>query len=107
MLFEERESAGVGEGVAGDGYGEVVAAVFALAADLLGDPPDGGVVEEQSFDDGLEDADEVVVAADVGELVGEDGFDLGGREAGEASEGHEDDGAEPADDGGDLDQRGV
>ena len=66
MVFEEGERAGVGEGVAGDGYGEIVAAVPALAADLLGDPPDGGVIEEESFDDGLEDADEVVVAVDVG-----------------------------------------
>ena len=75
-----------------------------MAADLSGHPPDGGVVEEERFDRGLDQVGEVVVAADVGQLVGEDRLDLLGREASEDAGGEEDDGLEEADDGGDLDE---
>ena len=61
--------------------------MLALGADSAGDPPDGRVIEEKRLDEGLEDADEVVVAADMGELVGEDGFELRGGETGEAADG--------------------
>ena len=43
----------------------------------------------------------------MGGLVGEDGFDLGGRHAGEAAYGDEHDGTQPADDGGHLHDGGV
>ena len=85
MLFKQRERAGVGESIAADVDGEVVAAVFAVAANLLRDPPHSGMVEEQSLHDGLQNADEVVVAADVRQFVSEDRFDLRRREAAEAA----------------------
>src|SRR5258706_16149356 len=65
------------------------------------------MVEEQGFDNGLQDADEIVVAADMRDLVGEDGFDLGGRQTAETTERNEDNGAQPADDGRDLDEGRV
>src|ERR1700722_10989607 len=65
------------------------------------------MVEEEGFDDGLQDADEIVAAADMGELVGKDSFDLVGRQTAETTERDEDDGAQPADDRRDLHQGGV
>jgi hypothetical protein len=65
------------------------------------------MVEEQGFDNGLQDADEIVVAADMGELVGEDGFNLDGRQTAETTQRNENNGTQPADHGGDLDERGL
>ena len=45
--------------------------MFAFLADAARDPPDGGVIEQKSFDEVLEKVDEVIVAADVGQLVGQ------------------------------------
>jgi len=47
------------------------------------------------------------VAADVGELVGQDGLELGWSEAGGEAEREKDDGAEVADEGGDFDEGGF
>src|SRR5439155_16820179 len=83
LLFEEEQGGGVGDGVGAGGDGDVVAAELTLLAEAGADPPDGGMEEEEGFDHGLEDVPEVVGAADVGELVGEDGFELLGGEDGE------------------------
>ena len=61
----------------------VVAAQFPLAADARRDPPDGGMVKQQRLDQDLEKVDEVIVAADVGDLVGQNGFELFDRQSGD------------------------
>jgi hypothetical protein len=73
----------------------------------MGDPPDGGVVEEESFDRDLQEVDEIVMAADVGEFVGEDGLELGDGQLADEGGGEEDDGMEIADDGGGGDKSGL
>jgi hypothetical protein len=50
---------------------EVVAAVLPLDPHALRHPPHRRVVEEQRLCRGLDEVDEVVVAADVGQLVGQ------------------------------------
>ena len=54
--LECEQGAGVAGGIAAGLDGGVVAAELAFVADAGGDPPDGGVVEEQSFDEGLGEA---------------------------------------------------
>ncbi len=80
VRFEIGESLRIDERIAGDCYGDVVAAVFAFEADVVRDPPDCRVVEKRGFRDTLQDVDEVIVAADVGELVREQRFDVFGGE---------------------------
>ena len=70
------ERAGVGDDVAAGSHREIVAAVFALLPDLPADPPDRRVVEEQGLDARLHEVDEIVVPANVRELVGEQELDL-------------------------------
>ncbi len=65
------------------------------------------MVEEQGFDNGLENANKVVVATDMGELMGKNGFHLSGRETAETTERNEDDGAQPADNRRYLHEGGV
>ena len=103
VLLQVGKCADVGEGVAANGHGDVIAAEFSFVAEVAGDPPHGWVVEEERFGDALQNVDQVIVAADVSEFVGEQGFDLFGGKSGEGANGHEDNGAEPADYGGDLD----
>src|SRR5580704_9616795 len=97
LFFEKEECGGVGEGIDAGGDGYVVAAEFALLTEAGADPPDGGVEEEESLDHGLEDVPEIVGAADVSELVGEDGFELLGREGGEGGGGQQDERANHSD----------
>src|SRR5271156_2461092 len=97
LFFEQKECGGVGEGIDAGGDGYVVAAEFALLTEAGADPPDGGMEEEESLDHGLEDVPEIVGAADVGELVGENGFELVGRERSERACGQQDQGTHHAD----------
>jgi hypothetical protein len=50
--------------------------VLALGADLVRDPPGGGMVKEEDVDAGLEEVDEGVLAADVGQLVDDQRVEL-------------------------------
>ena len=56
--------------------------MLAFDADAPGDVPDGGMGKQDGFDEVLQEIDHVIVAADVGQLVGEDGFDLARCHAG-------------------------
>lgn len=89
-------------GVAGDAYGEVVAAVLTLDANLVGDPPYGRVIESEYLDDALEHVDEIVVAADVCQLMCEEGFQLLRRKSDYGAGWEEYNRAKPADYGGYL-----
>ncbi len=55
--------------------------MFAFGADLGGHPPHGRVVEQQRLDESLEQVHQVIVSADVGQFVCEDGLDLRRRQA--------------------------
>ena len=56
--------------------GDIVTAVSAFDPDAAGHPPDGRVVEEQRFDDVLEQIDQIVVSTDVRQFVYQDGLEL-------------------------------
>src|SRR5580704_16847432 len=100
--FEAGQGANVGEGVARNRNSFVVAAKFALVAKLAGNPPDGGMVEQECFGDALQDVDEIIVAADMREFVSEQRLDVFGWKAGESADWHQNYGTEPADDGWNL-----
>ena len=76
MLLEIRKRARIRHRVAAQTHGEIVAAVLPLTADTVREPPHNGVVEEQGLEQGLQKIDEIVVPADVRELVRENGFHL-------------------------------
>ena len=61
--------------LAGGLHGERIATDLALRADAGGDPPDARVVEQERLNDALEEIDPQVVAADVGQFVGNDGLE--------------------------------
>ena len=63
--------------------------------------------EEEGFQQGEEEVDQVVAAADMGEFVGEEGFDLFGGKAAEQPQGQEYDGFEVPDDEGGVYQGGF
>ena len=54
MLFKMNERVRINHRIGADLQGEVVAAEFALVADAAADPPNGGMEEEECFDDGLQ-----------------------------------------------------
>ena len=105
--LEVGQRARVGERVATGRDRLVVAAQLALGPDALGGPPHGRMVEEQSLHRGLQQADQGVVAPDVGQLVREHGLELPGAQAGQGRDGQQDRRPQPAHDGGHLDQRGL
>jgi hypothetical protein len=85
--LDARQCPGIQEGVAADGYREVVATVLTLHPDGVRDPPHARVVEQHGLDDRLKEVDEIVVPADVRELVRQHGFDLLGGEPGHGGRG--------------------
>src|SRR5258707_4326389 len=93
------ERARVAEVIAAGCDGDVVTAVFTFDAHALVQPPNRRMEKEKRFHDDLEKIHEGIEAANVCELVGDDGFDLVFREAGERSNRKKNDGTEPADDG--------
>ena len=54
----------------------------------------------------LQNVDEIIVPADVREFVGQQSFDVFGRQTGEGSDGNENNRTQPANDGRDLNERG-
>jgi hypothetical protein len=101
-FFHGGEGARVTEMITAGGDGDVVAAVFALGAHALVQPPNRRMEKEKRFRDDLEKIDESVEAADVCEFVRDDGFDLIFGEAGQSANGKQNNGTEPADDGGSV-----
>ena len=78
--------------------GQIVTAVFALGADDAGNPPNGGVIEEQAFDEGLHQVHQIILTEDVRQFVNENGFYLRDGQTGEQAHGHQNHGARVADD---------
>lgn len=74
------EGLGVVGAVAPGVEDEVVASFLAFLIEAPAEKPDGRVEEEEGFEEALEDNDEVVVAAKVGEFMGEDSDRLFTRE---------------------------
>ena len=98
--LEIGQSGRVDQAIAAERDGDVVAAVLTLGADTARDPPAGRVVEEQDLGGRLQDVDGEVVAADVGELVRDDGVEMRGRETRQGAGGQQDTGrSHPTTDG--------
>ena len=66
----------VSQRVALNGNSEIVATMLSLQSHLLGNPPDGWMVEEQSLDGCLQQVHQIVVPADVSQFVSQNGFEL-------------------------------
>ena len=105
MRLELGERLGVADWIAAQCDGDVIAAVFALHADPIREPPDRRVIKEQRLDNGLQHVDRVVVAANVRELVREDRFDLRRRQRRERRDGQQNRGPQPSDHHRHVDQR--
>src|SRR3569833_1867816 len=82
LRFETRESEYVHKRIAVEGDRDIVAAVCTLQADMPRNPPDAGVVEERCLGDALQDVDQVIMTADVGQFMREQSFDVFARHAG-------------------------
>ena len=96
---------GVGDRIAAQADGEIVAAVLALDADPAREPPDRRMIEEHRLDERLQQVHQVVVAADVRELVRENRLELLRRERRERARREQHDRLQPADHGRHVDQR--
>ena len=105
--FDRRECFRVFDRVAAHAQRHVVATVLALDSQPAGQPPHGRMIEEQGFSDRLDQVDEVIVPLNVRELVRQDGVRLRGREIRERRHRHDDDGPEPADNGGRVDEAAL
>jgi hypothetical protein len=104
--FQSGERAGVGQDIARDRDREIVAAVFAFRADLRGDPPDGRVIEEHRLHHALQQVNQIVVAANVRELMRQQRLHVLRRQAAERSHRREDDRPQPSEHRGNVDMRG-
>ncbi len=97
-FFEIGQRARVGEALAAaDAEHEIVAALLALLAHVRADPVHRRVIEQQRFDDDLDEVGDVVEAAHVSELVRENQFDLRRRKSAEQARRQKNGRLEPAD----------
>jgi hypothetical protein len=103
--FERGERFRVGDGVAAHAHRHFIAAVLALGANPLREPPHRGVIEEQRLGDGLQQVDKVVVTADVRQFVRENRFHLRRRQRGHRGNRQQNRRTQPADDGRHVDAR--
>ena len=107
VLLQRRQRRGVFMRVTRRSHYAIVAAILAFGANHGGDPPHGGVVEDQALDEDLEQVNEIVVAADVRQFVEKQRFHLRGRKPGEQSYRHQNDWAQEADNERDVGQAGF
>ena len=95
-FFHHGEGAGVLDRIAAELDGHIVAAVLALGADAVVQPPHGRVVKEQSLHRNLENIDEGIETLDVRQFVGNHSLQLLLGKPGEGSHRQQHDGTEPA-----------
>ena len=95
--LQQRERAGIPQGVPAETHRNVVAAVLALDTQRVREPPHRGVVEEHRLQDRLDKVHQVIVSPHVRELVGQDCTELRGCEAGHQADRNEDHGSQPSD----------
>ena len=88
QFFEVGKRLRVSIRIAAQADRKIVAAVLALDADAARQPPDRRMIEEQRLDERLQQVHQVVVAADVRELVREDRFELLRRQPCEGAAGN-------------------
>ncbi len=67
-----------------------------LAANLLGSPPDRGVIKQERLQHILQQIDEIIVPPDMGQLMGQHGFELRLAQTGQQGGRHEHDRPGPA-----------
>ena len=75
---ERRQSPGIIERAAASQRRRVVAAVFSLDANATRHPGDRRMIEEHGLHDVLHEVDQIIVPANVDQLVRENGLELGG-----------------------------
>jgi hypothetical protein len=80
LLFKPHERVRIRKRIGANIEGEIIAAEFSLVADARTDPPYGGMEEEESFGDGLQDVPKEIGAAHMSQLVGEYDFKFVGAE---------------------------
>ena len=105
QLLEIGQRVRVGVRIAAQAHRQIVAAVLALDADPARQPPHRRVIEEQRLDERLQQVDEVVVAADVRQLVREDRLELLRRQSSQRARRKQHDRLEPADHRRHVDER--
>jgi hypothetical protein len=86
---------------------DIIAAVFAFATDNIRNPPDGGVIEQKTFDRFLRQVHQIVQAPDVREFVGQEKLDLIGGQIRETAKGKQDRGPEESGDYRHIDTAGF
>ena len=106
-LLEIGERARVRDAIAAELDREIVAAVLALNPDSVREPPDRRVIEEQRFDDRLQQVDEVVVPPHVGQFVRDHRLELRGRQPGKRARRQQNHRTKPTDDRRHVDDRGF
>ena len=103
--FELRERFRVRDGIATQRHRDVVAAMLALDTNPRREPPHRGMVEEQCLHDRLQQVDQIIVAADMRELVRENRLDLRRRQRGDRGDRQQNRRPQPADERRDVDAR--
>src|ERR1041384_491069 len=96
--FESCECTSISQYVAARRDSSVIAAMLALLSRLRRNPPNRGMIEKQGLDAGLHEIDEIIVPANVSELVGEQRFPLCSAESSERARGQKDHRPQPTDD---------
>jgi hypothetical protein len=97
-LFHEREGAGILDGIATKGNGCIVTAALTFGTNAFIQPPDGGVIEQQSLSRNLEKIHEWIKPLDVRQFVRDNRLQLLLGKARESSHRQQDDRTKPAND---------
>jgi hypothetical protein len=96
-FFHQREGARVFDGVPAERDCHIVAAMLTFRTNPFIEPPDCGMIEEQSLDANLEDIYKRIKALDVRQFVGDDNLELFFGESRERSYRQKNDGTKPSD----------
>src|SRR5262245_55704352 len=75
-LFHFKQGPRVGERITAHPNGQIITTMFPLLTYPARDPPDRGVIKEQSFDHSLQQIYQIIVAAYVRQFVSDDRLQL-------------------------------
>ena len=107
ILFQGYERRGVGGRVSAHCDHHIVTTVFAFGANHARDPPDRGVIEQETFDASLHDIREIIPAADVRQFMQQNRFDLFHWQPGQQTDGHQNQWTEMAENHGHFRHAGL
>ncbi len=106
IRFQLRQRTRIRERITADRDGHIVAAQFALGANVPRYPPDRGVIKQQGFGNALQNVDQIIVPPDMRQLMQQQRLQMLRRKTAERSDRHQHHGTQPADHGRHLHQRG-